>query len=405
MLSWLLSPRQHDMDTLNHLHTPAQADRFNESAAAIHRVPLCMLSAAEVLKTLGNPTRLYLHGDWPALPHNTDLRASVWEDLLARFCQDTPAVLITSRKNSPALMAFSRLCQRGEIRGGDLPNASAALLDDQMPSLWLESLMGEPGHGPENELTSLLEVICRFCGHPTPMQAAALLKDVSPLLSCCPVPEDGRADPLAVPYSQREALARRLIRLDAEQPHGPTGKSLYRLLRDGRSVSWLCTPSQEFTLKLLCRQCKQLDQDGVPFSLILDDPKGDWWGDFVRELGVPVLCRCADTPGAPFSGSRKAEEVFASLLSCFDAILLGGAGQSAPLWCSYLGSFDRAMISRNHSSGIHTAHHHLGFQAGKATNRSWERRPRLEEDQLRRLLDNNGRAFLACRNGTITLYQ
>ena len=395
------------------IHTGAQADAYNRRACGIGQKRLDALSADGLYESLGAPRRLLAQGEWPMVPLPRDARPRLWEGLLARYCAGGPALLLCTRPQSPALTAFARLYRGQEARGGIPASRGAGLLGGMPTDLLLDGLMGAPGSGTEYELLGLLEVAAEWFSRrglePDPRQLASLLRRPAPLLELCPPPEDGRADPLGLPYPQREALARRLEALAQESPALP-GPSLYRLLRQGRPVSWLCTPAMPMTRRLLAAQLLRLDREGVPFCLVLDEPRGGWWGPLLAGLAnARVLCRCDLPPGWPLENPANTAESFGALVSQFQGVALAGAGQGAALWAGWIGSYDRLALSGGRVRGfqldLRLFFPGLGWHRDRNLNTSYQSHRRLEEDQLRRLLDEGGRGLLAGRDGRFTLYR
>lgn len=409
MLDWILRPEENDMRTLQTIRTPDDADRYNNRAAGIRFSPIANLSAKTLYLSMKAPSRLLIQGDWPAMPRLGDIRPQMWEELMRVYCDDRPAVLLYTRPESPARMAFSRILREQEVH-------DAGLLDTDDASLWLDGLMGEPGEGQESELSGLLELIaCWYADGqgkmPSPDEVAQMLRNPAPLLSHCPPPRDGSADPLAVPYPQREALARRFHRLAEENPSVESGPSLCQFLRGGNSVSWCCDPSKAMTRALLCAQLKRLSREAVPFTLILDEPQGGWWSRLLRELGnnVRVLCRCDTVPGYPLPQDGRAGEAFSAAVSLFEAVVLGGVGQAASLWSDWFGSYYRAVVTENRSKGFHIGWRLFGpgsgFQGNRGVNAAWQLQRRLDEGTLRKLLERDGKSLLAGRDGAFVLYR
>ena len=390
-----------------------RADAYNRRACGIGQKRLDTLSAEELTQDLGFPRRLLLQGEWPMLPLARDARPRLWEGLLARYCAGMPALLLYTRPQSPALTAFSRLCRGQEARGGIQAARGAGLLGGMPLDLLLDGLMGAPGSGTEYELLGFLEKMGEWFWQqgqvPTPRQMAELLRRPSPLLALCPPPQDGQADPLALPYAQREALARRFDLLGQESPGAP-GPSLYHLLRRGQPVSWLCTPATPMTRRLLAAQILRLDREGVPFCLVLDEPRGGWWGQLLAGLsGTRVLCRCDLPPGWPLENPVNTAEAFGALVSQFEGVALAGVGQAAPLWAGWIGSYDRLALTGGRTRGfqldMRLLFPGLGWHRDRSLNASYQSHRRMEEDQLRLLLDQGGRGLLAGRDGRFTLYR
>lgn len=409
MWDWVFRPQENDMRTLDGIRTPFEADAYAEESRQLRRQYLSRTDGAAIYQQLGCPARLLYQGGWPAMPGRLDHRARILEQLLAAQCAGAPAVLVYTDASSPAVMAVSRLAGGREVRGGGAAPQHAALLRDVPRQLWLDALLGEPGQpgSTEHELAAFLNGLQQWCAARgetlTPARAAALLRHPAPMLDAFgPPPADGSADPLAVPYAQREALARRLEALawePAAEPADRDGLSVYSAVRAGRSVSWLCNGTMQMTRQVLMEQLLLLARQGVPYTLVLDAPGAQlpaWLTLLDRLDGVRVLCRCPDTPGAPFAMGTGRADAFGSALARFQGLVLAGVTQDADLWSARLGSLEWAAVTRSRSRGLSfDLHHGLGVRADRNTGAAWQTRSRLPEDYLRRLLADDGRALLA----------
>ncbi|MBQ5755483.1 MAG: hypothetical protein IIV90_07410 [Oscillospiraceae bacterium] len=416
MNSWFLSPAPPAMQNLERVRGAAGADAYNHRASQIKDGRLAGLTAAALYQSLEQPRTLLCQGAWPTRPDFKDVRFTLWQGLMDEASRGRPAVLLYTRAESPAAAAFSSLCHGQELRAGGPAPRGAGLLGGLPADSWLDGLMGAPGSGTEYELEALLELIAHHFARrgeqPTPAGVAGLLRRPAPLLAWCPPPEPGAADPLGVAYNQREALARRLDLLAQENAAGGAGagQSLYSALRSGASVSWLCTPGMPMTTRLLYQQLLRLDREGVPFTLILDEPRGGGYAPLLGQLSrTRVLCRCDLTPGYPLETGTAPADAFQALLSHFEAVALAEAGQGAALWSAWIGSYQRAGYTANRTSGVNMdlrlVMPGLGWRRDKGQALAYQAHSRMEEEKLRELLGQNGRGLLAGREGAFTLYR